>query len=682
MKRTKRLLSLFLCLTLITGLLGLFGVAANAYDTGDFIWYGTYPQSKVTDANVINAFAKMTGLTWTSCRHYSGTGIFGSAAAGDFAQYTDFVYGTSRYRALKISTYRPQLTYSPTGAAYSNVDNNGYTIPSGAVALTTIFKWEPIKWRVLNPATGLVMCESVLDAQPFHNTPVLSGGKYYTSSSRNYYANEYIGASLRTWISNEFYAKAFTSAQKQNIAATNVSQYTNPWLDDYVSPTVSASVFPLSYGHVVNTSYGFVSSTGSSDARLAKPTDYAKCQGVSVSGSGYSPWLLASYYEACLGSVSDASKYCGSSDYITISGSVSADVVYAVKGLRLAMRLSTLKNDQNLTLPSSTPLTVTFNPTGGMTTFSTSQVYNGGYYGTLPVAYSSASTLFGGWYTADGKKVTAYTKVTATANHTLYADYEPKSIPVTLNPNGGSVSATALTVNNTGEGTVYPALPTPTYPGDATFLGWYTKDGYQVKAGSTVPNRHAHTLTAQWKINAVTVTFDAMGGTVSPKAKSYAPGKAYGSLPTPTRPGYTFNGWTRSGGSMSYVTASSTVPITNHTLYASWSSIAAVKILGYTPSRTVDYRTTITFHAEGVNAPSNVEYYWYVDGERVADKQTSYTMSEVQDDFEIYVLMRTPDNDVFVYSDTEKVAVKHGFFDRFIAFFKGLFHTLPVIDQK
>ena len=41
----------------------------------------------------------------------------------------------------------------------------------------------------------------------------------------------------------------------------------------------------------------------------------------------------------------------------------------------------------------------------------------------------------------------------------------------------------------------------------------------------------------------VTVTFDANGGTVSTESKEVKPGETYGTLPTPTREGFTFKGW-------------------------------------------------------------------------------------------------------------------------------------------
>ncbi|MBR0120526.1 MAG: InlB B-repeat-containing protein, partial [Clostridia bacterium] len=244
-----------------------------------------------------------------------------------------------------------------------------------------------------------------------------------------------------------------------------------------------------------------------------------------------------------------------------------------------------------------------------------------------------------------------------------------------------TVSTTTLNITNSLDSTVYPSLPTPTYPGGATFLGWYTKDGYQAKAGEKLTDRHDPTLYAQWKLNNITVTFNPQGGTVSPASKVIEAGKPYGTLPVPTRPGYVFEGWVRSATSHSFVNASTSAGTANHTLYAVWTQAAAVKIRGYVASRKVDFRTTITFTAQPENAPANVEFYWYVNGERQGDNQQSITLGEVRDDFEIQVLMRTADNDIFVYSEKEKVEVKKGFFDKFTAFFKGLFHILPVINQ-
>ncbi len=74
----------------------------------------------------------------------------------------------------------------------------------------------------------------------------------------------------------------------------------------------------------------------------------------------------------------------------------------------------------------------------------------------------------------------------------------------------------------------------------------------------------------------VTVTFDANGGSVSTKSKSVEYKKTYGTLPTPTRNGYTFDGWylSKSFSSGEKVTSSTTCSkSTAHTLYAKWNKI-------------------------------------------------------------------------------------------------------------
>ena len=80
-----------------------------------------------------------------------------------------------------------------------------------------------------------------------------------------------------------------------------------------------------------------------------------------------------------------------------------------------------------------------------------------------------------------------------------------------------------------------------------------------------------HTLYARWEAKTVIVSFDANGGSVSTSSKTVTINQKYGSLPTPSRSSYDFNGWytSRSGGS--YITSNTTVTTkTNHTLYAHW----------------------------------------------------------------------------------------------------------------
>ncbi len=216
--------------------------------------------------------------------------------------------------------------------------------------------------------------------------------------------------------------------------------------------------------------------------------------------------------------------------------------------------------------------TVTFNANGGeVETTSKSVTYNS-TYGDLPTP-TRAGFTFKGWYTekTEGTKVTSSTKVTTAANHTLYAHWEARTYTVTFNANGGEVSPTSKTVTYDD---VYGELPTPTREG-YTFKGWYTDktEGTKVTASTRVTTAANHKLYARWKGNTYTVTFDPNGGSVDPKSKAVTYGDVYGTLPTPTRTGYTFKGWYTATSGGTKVTETTKVTSTaDHTLYAIWTA--------------------------------------------------------------------------------------------------------------
>lgn len=69
-----------------------------------------------------------------------------------------------------------------------------------------------------------------------------------------------------------------------------------------------------------------------------------------------------------------------------------------------------------------------------------------------------------------------------------------------------------------------------------------------------------------------TVKFNANGGSTSTTSKTVTYGNTYGTLPTPTKSGYNFNGWYTASSGGSKVTSSTSVTATrDHTLYAQWT---------------------------------------------------------------------------------------------------------------
>ena len=301
----------------------------SSYSVGDTITYGSYPQSKVTDSSLISALETAGNrYAWVSYYYYSGTGnrFDGQMKSDkDMMRYMDIPYNGDKYRAVWIKKYRPYCTRYTSSALNSEQDNNGYYTDN-----VYYFKYEPLKWRVLDPSEGFVMCTTAIDAQAYNNYIIYSDSEYYGSSEKTYYASDWANSSIRAWLNNNFYNTAFAGEEKSQIGTTyneNKSTYSGK----YDSANTSDKIFLLSYWDITNPTYGFSSSDSAYDtARQLKATDYAKCQGclqaTSTSYLGNSWWHLRSPHDS--GSVAyvsnDGKAYDFSHVYYTNHGIVPA----------------------------------------------------------------------------------------------------------------------------------------------------------------------------------------------------------------------------------------------------------------------------------------------------------------------------------------------------------------------
>lgn len=275
--------------------------------TGTVINFGSYPQSKVTDSATLKKLDNAP-KQWESYEYYSGTGDWcdGNMTSSDYMLYADFLYGGSKYRAVTFSEYRPNVTNYISSASKSRQDDNGYYVNN-----VYYFKYEPLKWRVLDASTGLVVCDSVIDSQAYNNYILYSNGDYYGDSGKNHYASNWEYSSLRKWLNEDFYNTAFSKLQQDRIQ--KLTRENKSTIDSkYDSNPTSDKITLLSYWNVLNTSYGFGSSSSAYDtARQRKSTDYAQCQGCytrsdSSSYSGNSWWWLrSSFYGATATAVRD-----------------------------------------------------------------------------------------------------------------------------------------------------------------------------------------------------------------------------------------------------------------------------------------------------------------------------------------------------------------------------------------
>ena len=303
----------------------------NVYQVGDIIQFGTYPQTEVKDETLIselNALAPEWD-EWTSYGYYSGSNEKNSMVQGDWMRYIDIVYNDVKYRAVKFEKYRPTYTYAWNQNTMQDTNN---------FFCNTVywFKFEPIRWRVLDPEIGLVLSEILIDAQSFTDTvyyiPRTIVTQAYNNPELTIPANDYETSSIRNWLNDDFYNIAFSEAEKSAI--------------DTDAYEISDEVFLLSYDDMLKNEYGFNPERGLSDIkRMAKGSDYAVCQGLGINNvpeDAYyenSSWILRTP-----GNSMDYCRAVGVQGEVNLSGTVCISYM----GVRPALTLNDLSEFKNV----------------------------------------------------------------------------------------------------------------------------------------------------------------------------------------------------------------------------------------------------------------------------------------------------------------------------------------------
>ncbi|TVR08840.1 MAG: hypothetical protein EA401_13465 [Planctomycetota bacterium] len=196
------------------------------------------------------------------------------------------------------------------------------------------------------------------------------------------------------------------------------------------------------------------------------------------------------------------------------------------------------------------------------------EVVFGDTYGELPSLTRTGYT-FDGWLDPDGEMVDGDTVVAIVGAHTLTAQWTAIEVVVQLDPQNGETPQT----REVAFGAVYGDLPTPERTG-FTFIGWFDdpQDGNEITAESVMNIPNDHSIFALWDADDIEVSFASQGGSseLSQVVTLEAP---YGDLPTPTRTGYTFQGWFDAAEGGSQITADTLVSTAeDHTLYAQWTA--------------------------------------------------------------------------------------------------------------
>ncbi len=186
-------------------------------------------------------------------------------------------------------------------------------------------------------------------------------------------------------------------------------------------------------------------------------------------------------------------------------------------------------------------VTMTYNPNGGQVSPSSKQVTYGQQIGGMSVPYNKTGYTFRNWVlqgtsTIIGESTTS----TFDTNFTVVAQWNPITVTVTLDPKSGTVSPNSITATYDQE---MSNLPDPIRTGH-DFVNWKEKNTNKVVTKTTVSKYTSNvTLEAVWTLKNIRFTFDADGGVVSPTSKNVNYNATINNLPTPTKTGYTFDGW-------------------------------------------------------------------------------------------------------------------------------------------
>ena len=342
-RKILKLVSVVLSLLLTMSSLSIMSYAVDTkavdYKVGDIIEFGSYPQSEVTDARLKTELNKLE-KTWVSYGYYSGDDRLGSAVQGDWMEYADVEYNGEKYRAVYFSSYRPSETsWSFSDYALYYQKENGYYTNR-----IYWFKYDPIKWRVIDPMSGLVLSELAIDSQPFQNTVYISNyGLSYSDPEFTKLVSDYSTSSIRIWLEGNFYNVAFTEKEKSNIIETVC--------EDIYSESSVNKLFLISAEEF--NKYKLEGIT-------CETTDYAKSQGIGIDENKYSWFIRTVDTDSWSGNFiriiygGKASEYYDGYEYAL---SYPADVTHT--GIRPAMVLDSVKHKHSYTSKVTTEATCT-----------------------------------------------------------------------------------------------------------------------------------------------------------------------------------------------------------------------------------------------------------------------------------------------------------------------------------
>ncbi len=290
---------------------------------GSYIYFGSYPQTKVTDDPLIASLNTLAGEmpTNANCQKWTSYLYFIYGTVSNYMWYIDVEYSEAKYRGVYFTSYRPYYCYADSSFSYQ--DNNGYDT-------STIywFKYEPIKWQILEEMDGCItiVAELALDCQQFYHTREDDDSTREVNGN-DVYENNYEESEIRAWLNDTFFNAAFNDLQKaliQTVTVDNSSASTRN-ASSYACDNTKDKVWLLSYNEAFSKYSGNL-------VRAKTCTDYARCQGCPV----YSSASSTSYKGNCTWWLRSPNKR---SSYVWCVGA-SGSAMYDAQGYNIYEQVS------------------------------------------------------------------------------------------------------------------------------------------------------------------------------------------------------------------------------------------------------------------------------------------------------------------------------------------------------
>lgn len=208
---------------------------------------------------------------------------------------------------------------------------------------------------------------------------------------------------------------------------------------------------------------------------------------------------------------------------------------------------------------------------------------------TAPAAPVKTGHTFAGWVDKEGNAVTI-PETMPVGGMTVYATWTINQYTITFDTDGGTEIGEIK--DDFGKAVTVPADPEKT---GYTFIGW------SPAVPDTIPAEDM-TVTAQWKINQYTITFNPNGGSeVGAITQDY--NSAVTAPADPTRDGYTFAGWD--------AVVPEVMPAENVTITANWTPNPYAITFYANVGDVAPYEVVNALCDEEIEAPANPEKVGY-----------------------------------------------------------------------